>query len=50
MGDNLLGQFSDAIENRGSTLNVSQNHMAVLEDLNKRMKVQEVYNTEENVM
>ena len=52
-GDNILYQFrdsySDAIKEHGLALDVQQSHMAVLNDLNKRIKVQELYKTEENM-
>ena len=42
--DNLLDQFRniylDAIEEHGLALDVQQSHMAVLDDLYKRIKVQ----------
>lgn len=49
-GDNLLDQFCDAIQEPKSPLDVKQSHMALLEDLNKRMKVQKLHSTEENVI
>ena len=50
MGENLLGQFRDTIEIPRLIADVNQSYVTVLEDLNKRMKVQEVCNTEENMM
>lgn len=52
-GDNLLEKFWDAyldtIEKRGLVLDLKQSHMAVLEHLNERIKVQQSYNTEGNI-
>ena len=52
-GDNLFGQFReaylDAIKDRRLVFDVQQSHMAVLDDFNKRIKVQESINSEENM-
>ena len=48
-GDNLWEQFQDANLDPNQILGVSQIHLAVLDDHNKRIKVQEEINLKENM-
>lgn len=48
-GNNLLNQFQDTYLDAHQILDVKQSHIAVLDNFNKRIKVQESINLEENM-
>ena len=48
-GDNFLDQFQDAYSDPTQILEVKQSHLAVLDNFNKRIKVQESISSKENM-